>query len=83
MDKLFKCIPFEHPDGYYFDSKESVLYIFEHFEFDCSPSSNYGSKLRRNESIVLKKENNEIKHVTYLIYLQNRDMYFLATRTSA
>lgn len=62
MDKLFKCIPFEHPDGYYFDAKESVLYIFEHFEFDCSPSSNYGSKLRRNESIVLKKENNEIKN---------------------
>lgn len=61
LEKLLSCKEFECPDGYYFDTKENNLYIFEHFEFDCSPNNKDGSKLRKNESIVMKNEEEQIE----------------------
>ena len=33
---LENAIDFEEPDGYYFDSKNDLLVIFEHFDIDCA-----------------------------------------------
>lgn len=36
------------PDGYLYDKKNNIVYIYEHFEIDCSPHNKKGSKLRCN-----------------------------------
>lgn len=61
IEKLFNCKLFEHPDGYFWDKENSILYIFEHFEFDCSPNTKDGSKLRKSEAALSLKEKNEIE----------------------
>lgn len=43
---------FEVPDGYYYDLNIKTLYIFEHFEFDCSPRKRKNSKLRESLATV-------------------------------
>ena len=48
---------FEAPDGYYYDSIIKTLYIFEHFEFDCSPSKRKSSKLQESQAKVNKTIN--------------------------
>lgn len=68
IEKLFNCKLFEHPDGYFWDKENSILYIFEHFEFDCSPNTKDGSKLRKSEATVSLKEKKEIEKKTYSNY---------------
>lgn len=52
MDALINATEFEAPDGYYYDVSTKILYIFEHFEFDCSPRKRKGSKLRESIATV-------------------------------
>lgn len=52
MNNLFKAENFNHPDGYYYDEIGKTVYIYEHFEFDCSYETHKGSKLRRNSATV-------------------------------
>lgn len=55
IDALIKVTEFEAPDGYHYDSNSQTLYMFEHFEFDCSPSRRKGSKLRESIASVNRK----------------------------
>lgn len=58
MNAMKECIDFDRPDGYMFNAEKSTLYIFEHFEFDCSENKEHqGSKLRYN----INKVNREVK----------------------
>lgn len=57
IDILKRSKDFERPDGYYFEHESLTLYIFEHFEFDCSPRIGNGSSLRRNS----QEANNSIE----------------------
>lgn len=60
IDVLLKSNDFEKPDGYFFDLDSSTLFLFEHFEFDCSKNNRHGSTLRRNSATVNQKINKEI-----------------------
>lgn len=62
INGLFKCENFEHPDGYFYDKSENILYIYEHFSIDCSPTKKGSSKLRESSSMVYKKENKYIEN---------------------
>lgn len=64
IDALIKCKNFERPDGYFFDEQTLSLYIFEHFEFDCSETNENGSTLRRNISKVNGEVEREIRNST-------------------
>lgn len=59
-DNLWKVENFNHPDGYFYDKESKVLYIYEHFEFDCSPETRKGSKLRQNSARVEREEKRKI-----------------------
>lgn len=63
---LENAIDFEEPDGYYFDSKNDLLVIFEHFDIDCSEriikkDKDHGSILRKNCNDKYKEVNREIQ----------------------
>lgn len=62
IDGLFKCIQFEHPDGYFYDKNVNTVYIYEHFSIDCSPTKKGSSRLRQSSSMVNKKENKYIEN---------------------
>lgn len=62
LNALKQCKNFERPDGYFFDEETATLYIFEHFEFDCSETNRNGSKLRKNISKVNNEIESEIKN---------------------
>lgn len=47
----------DHPDGYFYDEKCNILYIFEHFELDSSEKNENGSLYRRSASKVRKEQN--------------------------
>ncbi len=55
------CKDFDRPDGYYYDKTSSTLYVFEHFEFDCSRTNRNGSSLRRSTKQVNQEVEREIK----------------------
>ena len=60
---LMKCRGFDRPDGYFYDEKTSTLYIFEHFEFDCSANIEHGgSTLRINSNKVGDAINKELSN---------------------
>ena len=68
VDKLMKATDFERPDGYLYDNTTHILYIFEQFEFDCSPNNSSGSQLRENTSYVEKEIAKEISNTTSNTY---------------
>lgn len=51
---------FDRPDGYWFDTASSILYVFEHFEFDCSSNNRNGSKLRKNLATASREISEEM-----------------------
>lgn len=60
---LMKCRDFDRPDGYFYDEKTSTLYVFEHFEFDCSDNIKHGgSTLRINSNKVEDAINKELSN---------------------
>lgn len=69
------------PDGNVYDDNENLIYIYEHFEIDCSPHSRKGSKLRISISTVkretnqemLNNESGEITHIVEQGYLYKKD----------
>ena len=61
IDVFKQCKDFERPDGYYFEQATSILYIFEHFAFDCSPTNRNGSSLRRSTNKVNREIEREIE----------------------
>lgn len=68
IEILFKAQTGDRPDGYFYDGINSTLYIFEHFEFDCSPNKKSGSKLRENTSFVKKEISKEISNSSSTTY---------------
>lgn len=64
IDALIKVTEFEAPDGYHYDSNSQTLYMFEHFEFDCSLSRRKGSKLRESIASVNRKIDDGISNST-------------------
>lgn len=60
MKNLFKAENFNHPDGYFYDENSKTLYLYEHFEFDCSRETRKGSKLRQNSAKVNADEQRKI-----------------------
>ncbi len=48
------------PDGYVYDVNDNLIYIYEHFEIDCSPHSKKGSELRTSISTVKRESNQEM-----------------------
>lgn len=60
INNMFNCTSFEHPDAFYYDEKLDILYIYEHFEFNCSPAKKHSSKLKESFSKSNKLEENVI-----------------------
>lgn len=57
MDALKNVTEFEAPDGYCYDLNTKILYMFEYFEFDCSPRKRKSSKLRESIATANRKIN--------------------------
>lgn len=71
IDGLFNSTYFDHPDSFYYDKQNKILYIFEHFEFDCSSSNKKGSTLRRNYAEVVRKEKKIFDSSEDAIYVES------------
>lgn len=65
VDAFLKSKDFDAPDGYHYDKNDNILYIFEHFEFDCSKRKKKSSELRENISRINREINNGIKEISY------------------
>lgn len=65
---LENYIPFEEPDGYYYDHVNNIIYLLEHFEFDTSRNTRHGSDLRRNIKAVNTEVNKEVNEAS--VYLE-------------
>lgn len=77
---------FDAPDGYYYDSDNYILYMFEHFEFDCSPRKKRSSSLRESISkanrIICNKSKDENETINvieqgYSEYIDNKVIYHI------
>lgn len=60
LENMFSVQYADCPDGYVYDDNENLIYIYEHFEIDCSPHSKKGSKLRTSISTVKRETNQEM-----------------------
>ena len=63
VEALINSLDFDRPDGYWYNEATSILYIFEHFSFDCSVNIKHGgSTLRLNRNKVSNEINKEIEN---------------------
>lgn len=60
LENMFSVHCIDCPDGYVYDANDNLIYIYEHFEIDCSPHSKKGSKLRTSISTVKRETNQEM-----------------------
>lgn len=62
MNNLFGNIVYRDcPDGYFYDKNNNIVYIYEHFEIDCSPYDKKGSQLRKSLAESKRITNKKIK----------------------
>lgn len=60
IENMFSVNYRDSPDGYIYDKKNNIVYIYEHFEIDCSQHNKKGSKLRRNLAKIKREVNREM-----------------------
>ncbi|MCL2796766.1 MAG: hypothetical protein FWD58_01750 [Firmicutes bacterium] len=65
LDALIKCDKDgDCPDGFYYEESSDTLFIFEHFEFDCSSNKKNGSMLRKNIAHTESAARQELNQAT-------------------